>query len=93
MGNQFRPLPSNWTHSNPKAKRLELMQTLAVGGVFGLVGAGIGYALTGCDCCPGSTGVGTPLNVPITPPLPAPAPAFVPTPAAEAPPQEPLHIR
>jgi hypothetical protein len=67
MGNQFRPLPENWK-SMGKQKNKVLLETLAVAGTFGAVGAGIGYALTGCDCCPstGGVGTGTPLSVPVT---------------------------
>ena len=56
---------------NPRAKRIALAKTLAVGGVFGAMGAAIGYALTGCECCAaqGGTGTGTPLQVPVTPPV------------------------
>jgi hypothetical protein len=70
IGNQFRPLPAKWGRMAPQPKRLELAKTLAVGTTFGLVGAGIGYALTGCDCCPstGGVGTGTPLTVNVTTP-------------------------
>lgn len=67
IGNEFEPLPPNWKHMAPKPKQIQLAKTLAVGAVFGGIGAAIGYALTGCDCCgPGTTPLGTPLQVPTT---------------------------
>lgn len=77
MGNQFRPLPQNLRGMAPKKRHIAIAETLTVGGAFALVGAGIGYALTGCDCCPGSTGLGTPITVPVTSPFP-PTPADLP---------------
>lgn len=66
MGNQFRPLPPGLHGMAPKKRRIAILETLVVGGGFAAVGAGIGYALTGCDCTPGSGGLGTPIQVPVT---------------------------